>query len=342
MLPMTRAPNVRLAVENLPENVSLVREVLAGLAGAVPLADGQLDDIKTVVSEACNNVVIHAYDGARGPLDVEIRVTDGTLEIAVRDMGGGLRPRSPSDDRAEGIGIPVIRALSDRVEFADGPGHGTEVRMQFDVPGARDLGPPTGADVPVPNGARSHPGPPDADPSPDDDPPAARSHPDHRDAVPEADDRLGQDQRGEDQRGKDRPGKDRPGQDRPGQDRLGVTLVVAPLSLAGNVLSRPLTALAARARFSIDRLSDVQLVTDAIAAHAGRSLSGDRLRVAIALDTRDLELRVGPLRPGTAGQLIDDTAVGGLEPLIATLADEVSVDHVDGADFLTLRMFDAR
>lgn len=292
MLPMTRAPNVRLAVENLPENVSLVREVLAGLAGVIPLANGQLDDIKTVVSEACNNVVIHAYDGARGPLDVEIRVSDGTLEITVRDTGGGLRARSPTDGRAEGIGIPVIRALSDRVEFGPAHGNGTEVRMQFDVPGARDLGPPVASAARSPNGAGSEP-----------DDHAARPAPD---------------------------------------DRLGATLVVAPLSLAGKVLSRPLTALAARARFSIDRLSDLQLVTDAIAAHAGRSLSGDRLRVGVVLDTRDLELSVGPLRPGMAGQLIDDTAVGGLEPLIATLADEVSVDHVGDADFLTLRMLDTR
>jgi serine/threonine-protein kinase RsbW len=297
MLPMTRAPNVRLAVANLPENVSLVREVLAGLAGVVPLADGQLDDIKTVVSEACNNVVIHAYDGARGPLHVEIRVADGTLEISVRDTGGGLRPRSPTEERTEGIGIPVIRALSDRVEFTGGPGHGTEVRMQFDVPGARDLGTPSASDFAEPNGGSHADGPRapgDAEPRPDAD------------------------------------------------DRLGATLVVEPLSLAGNVLSRPLTALAARARFSIDRLSDLQLVTDAIAAHAGRSLAGDRLRVGVVLDVRDLELRVGPLLPGKAGQLIDDTAVGGLAPLIATLADEVSVDHVGDADFLTLRMLDSR
>jgi serine/threonine-protein kinase RsbW len=292
MLPMTRAPNVCLAVENLPENVSLVREVLAGLAGVLPLAHGQLDDIKTVVSEACNNVVIHAYGGARGPLDVEIRVAEETLEIAVRDVGGGLHARSPTAHRTEGIGIPVIRALSDRVEFTDAPGWGTEVRMQFDVPGASDLGPPNPSGVFAPHGD------------------CARG--------------------------------DEPVAGRDGDGRLGATLVVAPLSLAGNVLGRPLTALAARARFSIDRLSDLQLVTDAIAAHAGPSLSGDGLRVRVAFDTRDLELRVGPLRLGMAGQLIDDTAVGGLEPLLATLADEVSVEQIGDADFLTLRMLDSR
>jgi len=108
------------------------------------------------------------------------------------------------------------------------------------------------------------------------------------------------------------------------------------------MLSRPLTALAARARFSIDRLSDLQLMTDAIAAHAGRWLAGNRLHVGVVLATRDLELRIGPLRPGTAGQLVSDTAVGGLAPLIQTLADDVAVETCGEAEVLTLRMLEPR
>jgi len=302
MLAVTQAPNVRLALTNLPENVSLVREVLAGLAGVVPLEDGQLDDVKTVVSEACNNVVLHAYDGALGPLDVEIRVADGTLEVTVRDCGGGLRPRLGRKGEMEGIGIPVIHALTDRVEFSGGIGEGTEVRMHFDVPEARELG------------------------------------------------LAGVDGRAHDGAGDGRGRGDRQGRAATDSDPVVVvpvngataTLDVAPLSLARSVLSRPLTALAARARFSIDRLSDVQLVTDAIAAHAGRSLHGSRLQVVVATATRDLELRVGPLLPGAATQLIGDTAVGGLEPLIETLADEVTVESLGDCDVLTLRLLDPR
>ncbi|HEX3874103.1 MAG TPA: ATP-binding protein [Solirubrobacteraceae bacterium] len=283
---MTRAPNVRLGLVNLPENVSLVREVLAGLAGAVPLDDGLLDDVKTVVSEACNNVVLHAYDGAPGPLDVEIRIAAGTLEIAVRDSGCGIRPRLGTKGELQGIGIPVIHALSDRVEFTGGIGEGTEVRMFFDVPGARELDPAA------------------ADEQQDGPPPAVV--------------------------------------DAASGSAQAATLIVAPISLARSVLSRPLTALAARARFSIDRLSDLQLVTDAITAHAGRSLRGGRLQVGVLVATRDLELRIGPLRPGMASQLIGDTAVAGLEPLIETLADEVTVESFGDADVLTLRLLDSR
>jgi serine/threonine-protein kinase RsbW len=323
MLAMTRAPNVGLAITNLPENVSLVRELLAGLAGVLPLGEGQLDDIKTVVSEACNNVVIHAYGGARGPLDVEIRVTDGALEIVVRDSGDGLQSRSRATGEPEGIGIPVIHALSDRVEFTGGESQGTEVRMQFDVVGAREFPLPAAGGPPDPELPELRELPDLAiggRPIRTNDPhrgavtPPSHPHPSSADSPPRA----------------------------AAEDTRTATLVVAPLSLARSVLSRPLTALAARARFSIDRLSDVQLVTDAIAAHAGRSLSGSRLEVGVAIATRDLELRIGPLRPGMADQLIGDTAVGGLGPLIESLADELTVERVGAADVLTLRMLDLR
>jgi serine/threonine-protein kinase RsbW len=296
MLPLTRAPNVRLALTNLPENVSLVREVLAGMAGVLPLADGQLDDVKTVVSEACNNVVLHAYDGAPGPLDIEIRVAEGSLEIAVRDRGGGLRPRLGQRGELEGIGIPVIHALSDRVEFAGGAGEGTEVTMFFDVPGAHDLRSPVDDQGPL----------------------------DHAESDP------------------DLPADAGDGLGSAAATGVTATLDLAPAKLARSVLSRPLIALAARARFSIDRLSDLQLVCDAIAAHAGRSLYGNRFHVAVALATRDLELRLGPLLPGKAAQLVSDTAVGGLEPLIETLADEVTVTTAGDHEFLTLRLLDHR
>jgi serine/threonine-protein kinase RsbW len=299
---MTRAPNVRLALTNLPENVSLVREVLTGLAGVLPLSEGVLDDVKTVVSEACNNVVIHAYDGGRGPLDVEISISDDRLEIAVRDSGGGIRPRLDRPGELQGIGIPVIHALSDRVEFTGGVGEGTEVRMHFDVPGARELGPAEAEET----------------------------------GSEDRDDEIGP-------TGACEPAVAGGGAPRATLDALTTaSLEVAPVSLARSVLGRPLTALAARARFSIDRLSDLQLVTDAIAANAGRSLRGSRLKVGVAVETRDLELRVGPLLPGRARQLISDSAFAGLDPLIETLADEIGIDTLPGAEILRLRLLDSR
>jgi anti-sigma regulatory factor (Ser/Thr protein kinase) len=277
---MNASPNVRLDLANLPENVSLVREMLAGVAEAVSLGDGQLDDIKTVVSEAANNVVLHAYAGDEGPLEVEVYIGDGVVEIIVRDHGQGIRPRAPSDESVTGIGLSVIQALTDRVEFRSSPGGGTEVRMEFTTPAARR---------PAPS--------PEADP-------ALAADGDGRDAD------------------------------------LTALLAIAPAWLAERVLSRPVSALAARARFSIDRLSDVQLVTDALTAHAGRAVAGDVVRLGITVTVRSLELRFGPLAPGRAAQLVGASAIGGLAPLVETLADDVAVAPCGDGELLTLRLLD--
>jgi anti-sigma regulatory factor (Ser/Thr protein kinase) len=282
---MTDMPNVRLDLLNLPENVSLVREMLAGVAEAVPLVDGQLDDIKTVVSEAANNVVLHAYDGREGPLEVEVYIHDGRIEIVVRDHGEGIRPKPAADDQVKGIGLSVIQALTDRTEFRGAIGSGTEVRMEFSTPGARR---------PAQSPAGMAGGSPES--------PAG-------DAVTAG---------------------------------ATATLAITPVALARAVLSRPVSALAARARFSIDRLSDVQLVADALTAHAERAVAGDALRLAVAVDLRRLELRFGPFAAGKAAQLVGDSAVGGLEPLVETLADEVVVTPDGDAEILILRLLDPR
>jgi serine/threonine-protein kinase RsbW len=134
-------PNVRLELLSRPENLLLVRETLAGLAEAVELDDNDLHDIRTAVTEACNNVVEYAYGERGGPLEVEACVAAGAIDVVVRDHGGGIRPhiRSPQDSRS-GLGIPLIQALAHRVQFTGGVGKGTEVRMTFSTPGTRALG----------------------------------------------------------------------------------------------------------------------------------------------------------------------------------------------------------
>jgi serine/threonine-protein kinase RsbW len=294
------APNVRLELANLPENVSLVREMLAGIAEAVPLEDGQLDDIKTVVSEAANNVVLHAYDGAEGPLEVEVYIDDGRLEVVVRDHGGGIRPRPAADDQVKGIGLSVIQALTDRTEFRGAIGEGTEVRMEFRTPAARrPRSGANGATATAPAGGPGAPGEPLA-----------------ADAAVAAGEAVA--------------------------DGATVVLAIVPVALARRVLSRPVYALAARARFSIDRLSDVQLVADALTAHAERAVAGTALRLGVTVDVRKLELRFGPFATGRARQLIGDSAVGGLEPLVETLSDELAVVPYGEAEVLTLRLLDPR
>jgi serine/threonine-protein kinase RsbW len=138
-------PNICLTLSNKAENVPLVRHALSGLAEVISLDPVELNDVSTAVTEACNNVVLHAYDGAEGPLEVEIHAFPPALRVVVRDCGVGIRPRVQSAENApDGIGLPVIRALAHRAEFVDrDPGPGTEVRMEFATATTPALAQPT-------------------------------------------------------------------------------------------------------------------------------------------------------------------------------------------------------
>lgn len=121
---------MRLELESEPECVTLVRGALTGLGEKLAFDPELLDDVKTAVTEACSNVVLHAYDGGAGPIAVTVEVGRDRVEAAVHDRGSGIRTVSSSDDRM-GVGLTVISALAERAEFVSSPGEGTEVRMAF-------------------------------------------------------------------------------------------------------------------------------------------------------------------------------------------------------------------
>lgn len=247
---MAEIPNVRLSLPGSAENVLVVRQALTGVAASVTLDAIECNDVNTAVSEACNNVVMHAYDGSEGPLEVDVFARRGAIAVVVRDHGRGMRPRELEPDEAHtGMGIPVIQALTRRAEFTHLAGGGTEVRMEFDTPKARSLDPIDG----------------------DDDPAVVRMQ-----APVEG----------------------------------TVELQLAPNAIARSVLPRVLSALAARAYFSTDRIADVPLAADELTAGAHGSISGARLDVGVKVAPRNLQLRVGPLRTGgtLAMSLLDERA----------------------------------
>src|ERR1700739_4879200 len=104
------SPAVRLGLDSPPETLTLVRGVLAGVAELIGLDPELLDDLKTAVSEACNNVVMHAYEGETGPRAFRMYTAPQASEVVVLDHGSGLPPLAPADETIRGVGLSVIRA----------------------------------------------------------------------------------------------------------------------------------------------------------------------------------------------------------------------------------------
>src|ERR1700733_14038198 len=112
------------------ENVAVVRHALAGLAEQIGMDEAATADLKTVVTEACMNVVVHAYpEGEDGLLEVEAVPDGGGLTVAVRDHGPGIRPRAGVDRPSLRIGLALIAALSSSFEIRGGTDSGAEIRM---------------------------------------------------------------------------------------------------------------------------------------------------------------------------------------------------------------------
>jgi len=119
-----------ITVPAQPENVGVVRHAVAGLAEAIGMGEPGIGDLKTVVTEACMNVVVHAYAGEEpGPLEIEAVPENAGLTVTVRDFGSGIRP-NPGDDRGSlKIGLTLIAALSSSFSISGGLDRGTEVTM---------------------------------------------------------------------------------------------------------------------------------------------------------------------------------------------------------------------
>jgi anti-sigma regulatory factor (Ser/Thr protein kinase) len=122
------------------ENVAVVRHAVAGLAEELGMREPGIGDLKTVVTEACMNVVVHAYDGESGALQVEATPEDEGLAICVRDFGGGIRPHPDVERPSLRIGLTLIAALAGKFEISGGLGQGTEVRMYLPLESPADNG----------------------------------------------------------------------------------------------------------------------------------------------------------------------------------------------------------
>jgi len=125
----TDAPDLELTLPARPENVAVARHAIGGFADVVEMPDQTLADVKLAVTEACTNVVVHAYPNGDGPMGLRASVDEGMLRVVVVDEGRGILPRA--DSPGLGLGLPLIATLAESLELGTGTNEETEVRMSF-------------------------------------------------------------------------------------------------------------------------------------------------------------------------------------------------------------------
>ena len=123
-------------------NEGFARMAAAGFAAQLDPTLDELGDIKTAVSEAVTNAIVHAYPEKIGKIVMKMRVLDGAvLEISIRDWGCGIedvdRARQPlyttgGEDRS-GMGFTIMESFTDRLQIKSACGKGTTVTMRKQI-----------------------------------------------------------------------------------------------------------------------------------------------------------------------------------------------------------------
>lgn len=126
--------SVRLTIPARAEYITLGRLALTAIAGVRPLSDETLHDLKLALTEACTNSVKHAYDDGSGSVDIVYELRSDSLTVEIGDAGSGFHPGDGRADGADeleegGLGIAIIRALTDEVEIAEREGGGSRLRF---------------------------------------------------------------------------------------------------------------------------------------------------------------------------------------------------------------------
>ena len=119
-------------------NEGFARTAVAAFASQLDPTLEELGDIKTAVSEAVTNCIVHAYPQSIGRIMVRAKIyADNTLEILVRDWGRGIadidRARAPmfttGGEERSGMGFTIMESFTDRMTVRSREGSGTTVRM---------------------------------------------------------------------------------------------------------------------------------------------------------------------------------------------------------------------
>ena len=120
-------------------NEGFARLAAAGFAAQLDPTLEELGDIRTAVSEAVTNAIVHAYPASLGKVKMKMRICEGNLlEITVKDHGRGIgdidKARQPmfttGGEERSGMGFTIMESFMDRVSVRSSVGKGTTVVMR--------------------------------------------------------------------------------------------------------------------------------------------------------------------------------------------------------------------
>ena len=129
---------------SLSANEALARQIAAAFAAQMDPTLDELGDVKTAVSEAVTNAIVHAYPDRIGPVSLRLRrLPENVLEITVKDRGCGIpdldKARQPmfttGGAERSGMGFTIMESFMNSFTLRSAPGRGTTVRMRKKLTG---------------------------------------------------------------------------------------------------------------------------------------------------------------------------------------------------------------
>ena len=136
---MNRYNEMEVSFLSVPENEAFARVVIAAFAVQLSPTISEIADVKTAVSEAVTNAIVHGYEGTRGMVTMRARIDGTTLSIDISDSGKGIPnvqqamepfyTTHPEQERS-GMGFAVMQTFMDEVDVRSTPGNGTSVYMR--------------------------------------------------------------------------------------------------------------------------------------------------------------------------------------------------------------------
>lgn len=136
---MSYKNSMKLEFLSLSENESFARLAVASFCSNLGLTIEEVDDIKTAVSEAVTNAIVHGYDGKEGVVKISVDVSSEEISIGIVDEGVGiedidkaLQPffTTKEDKERSGMGFTVMESFMDKMVVESTPNKGTTVILK--------------------------------------------------------------------------------------------------------------------------------------------------------------------------------------------------------------------